>query len=110
MEWVVVLEADRGADVGDVSVSDLARLVDFLTEWRPVGLYGSERYMLQLVVEADTPADALHRAIAHWDAGIRELGLPSWTLVRSETLTPDEFELERRLVGRDGEEVPGDTT
>jgi hypothetical protein len=94
-DWVVLLEADRGG--GDVlGIEGLELLLEALADHSPHGLYSVDRYALQVVMVARSPADALAAATGEWRRATTELALPAWLLVRAEVKTPAELEAEHR--------------
>src|SRR5205807_5514020 len=69
----------------------LERLLEDLADANPVGLYGEDRYAVQLTVEADGSLEALARGLDRWrEASSRRLGLAA--IVRAEVMTTGEFD------------------
>lgn len=102
MDWVVLLEAERRADLG-IDESMFRRLLRAVADARPRALHSDDRYALQLRVEAESPAEAFQWAIEQWIEATRRVGLPEWTLVRFEALTHAEFE--RECLAYDSDDV-----
>ena len=94
MQWLVLLEAERGSDVDEIDAADLRRLVSALADPVPGALHSAERYALQLEVDAPDAADAVRTAVDRWKVALRSVGLPRWELVRLEALTRAEFDQE----------------
>ena len=94
MHWLVLLEADRGADRQAFDATHFHRLLRSLADAEPGGLRSDDRYALQVAVEASTPDEAVGVAVTRWQAALRDLRLPRWDPVRVEALTREEFEQE----------------
>lgn len=94
MHWLVLLEADRGADRQTFNASHFHRLLTSLADAEPRGLRSDDRYAVQVAVEASTPDEAVGVAVTRWEAALRDLDLPHWDPVRVEALTREEFEQE----------------
>lgn len=93
MQWLVLLEAERGGG-GSAGASDVKRLLDALPGPAPGGLDSGDRYAVQLEVEAADPSAAMVVAVRRWQDAHRDLRLQAGNLVRVEALTRDEFERE----------------
>ncbi|MGH9279848.1 MAG: hypothetical protein ACRD12_17330, partial [Acidimicrobiales bacterium] len=59
---------------------------------RALALHSDDRYALQIDVQAATPADALDWVLSRWNLAVSQVRLPAWEVVRTEVLTPEEFE------------------
>lgn len=105
MQWLVLLEADRGADRHGFDATHFQRLLGSLADAEPGGLRSDDRYAVQVAVEASTPDKAVEVAVTRWEAALRDLRLPRWDPVRVEALTREEFEQER-LLWDDGKDAP----
>ena len=92
MQWLVLIEAERGADREGVDAGPFRKLLAALADPAPGALYSLDRYALQIEVEAPGASEAVRAAIQRWEGGLRETGLPRWELIRVEALTQDEFE------------------
>ena len=93
MQWVVLLEAERGADAG-IDAHAFRNLLDAVGDARPGALRSEDRYALQLCVEADDAGGAVRQATVLWQETTERLGLPLWRLTRLESLTEEEFDRE----------------
>lgn len=91
-EWIVVLECTRTR--GGVGRHELSCVMESLTDLRPTGLPGPDRYALQMHVVTPTAPDAVRRATRYWEEALTGLGLPQADVVRAEVLTLPEFEWE----------------
>jgi len=87
--WVVRIEAASKDDL--IEAEQVERLLDCLGDFTLAGLYQPDRYAVQLLLTADSPAEALVSAEAHWHLAIELTGLPAWTIVRAEVETPEEL-------------------
>ncbi|MDQ3896535.1 MAG: PAS domain-containing protein [Actinomycetota bacterium] len=94
MQWLVLLEAERGNDVDSVGATSLRRMLAAFVDPTPGALHSDDRYALQIEVEAPDASAAVRAAIHQWEAALHDVGLPRWELVRVEALTRDEFEQE----------------
>lgn len=90
--WVVLLEAARGPDSAPVDAPDVRELLAELGG--AVGLHCPDRYAVQLELAATNQAEALYSAMSRWDEAVVRRSLPRWRLVRTEVLTPEEFDVE----------------
>lgn len=89
----MLLEAADESGVSTVEADSYGRLV---TSWAvsiPTTLYSTNRYALQVTVDADDAPTALGMALSQWKDALKRSALPEWQLVRAETLTPHELEL-----------------
>src|SRR5438045_9746383 len=87
--WVVRIEAASRDDL--IEAEQVERLLDRLGAFTRAGLYQPDRYAVQLLLTADSPAEALVSAEAHWHLAIELTGLPAWPIVRAEVETPEEL-------------------
>ncbi len=94
MQWLVLLEAERGLDADPIGVSDMRRLLGALADPAPGALHSDARYAVQVEVDGASPSEAVSAAVSQWEGAVRQLGLPRWELVRAEALTRSEFEQE----------------
>ena len=76
-------------------------MVDHLSPWRASALHNTDRYALQVVVEASEPMAALRVALDLHGEAVRRLRLPAWDVVRTEVMTLQELER-----GWDEEPIP----
>ena len=109
--WIVLLEAVKSPDAGDVDRETLGRLLQAVGHARPVGLHSSSRYAVQLHVPAVGPLEAVAHALSVWSAALGTTGVAPWELVRVEAMTEEELANELAAAG-DGdffahEPVPG---
>lgn len=94
-QWIVLVEATEVTGSGAVERGDVARLLAAVD--RSAGgngggaLQSSDRYVLQLTTAASGPAEALAGVLSSWAAALTELNLPTWQIVRTEVLTPEEL-------------------
>lgn len=100
MQWVVLLEAERGSDPG-IDACAFRELLDAVGDARSGALRSEDLYALQLCVEADDAGRAARQAVALWQDATQRLHLPAWRLTRLESLTEDEFDRECSPVGTD---------
>ncbi len=95
-QWIVLLEATDAGEAGSVRRDDVIRLlaaVDHHAGGDGGGaLQSSDRYALQLTTTAPGPAEALVGVLSSWADAVRKLDLPTWQIVRTEVLTPEELE------------------
>ena len=82
--WVVVLEAVAGDDPSTIEPDDLDALADELAECYPQVAGGPAFYQAEFWVEESNAGGAVMHALRVWQAAIRELGMPSWDVVRAE--------------------------
>ena len=82
--WVVVLEAVAGEDRTTIELEDLDALGDALAPNYPQVTGGPSYYQAQFWVEEYTAGAALMLAQRLWQSAIREVGLPTWDVVRAE--------------------------
>lgn len=82
--WVVVLEAVAGEDRTTIELDDLDALGDALAPNYPQVTGGPSFYQAQFWVEEATAGAALMLAQRLWQSAIREVGLPTWDVVRAE--------------------------
>jgi hypothetical protein len=82
--WVVVLEAVAGEDRTTIELDDLDALGDALAPNYPQVTGGPSYYQAQFWVEEYTAGAALMLAQRLWQSAIREVGLPTWDVVRAE--------------------------
>ena len=87
--WVVRIEAASKDDL--IEAEQVERLLDCLGDFTLAGLYQPDRYAVQLLLAAESPAEALVSAESHWRLAIELTGLPSWPIVRAEVETPEEL-------------------
>lgn len=91
--WVVLLEAASEGHVDPVASDDVSTLLAALNGGSlGVSLSSSSRYALQVTTTALDPADALAGVLSKWSDAVRALGLPTWPVVRTEVLTPEELQ------------------
>lgn len=98
-EWIVILEVDEDPP-GSLGLDDFERLFAQVTESQATLLRSADRYALQLLVAADTCADALNRALCRWRDAIAAAAVPEAPVVRAEVLTLIEFERECAATGQ----------
>lgn len=99
-QWIVLLEV---ADAGSTTTIDhcsFARLVAAWTGPALTTLYSPRRYALQVPVLAADPSSAILETMEMWKAAVRLAGLPLWSLVRAEIVTPEELECELEAAQR----------
>jgi diguanylate cyclase (GGDEF)-like protein len=96
-EWVVVIET-TGKAGSPMDIRSLRWLMELMADRNPTTLYSPDRYALQVVVQAETPEQALGRAVAAWREAQDQLRIEGWELVRAEVITAAEFE--REAAGR----------
>lgn len=94
-DWVVLLEAEREDDAV-LGIERLEQLLEALACHSPHALYSVDRYAIQLVMVAPSPAAALRAATGEWRRATSELHLPAWPVVRAEVKTPAELQAEHR--------------
>jgi hypothetical protein len=87
--WVVRIEAASGDEL--IEAEQVERLLDCLGDFALAALYQPDRYAVQLLLTADTPAQALVAAESHWSLAVELTGTPSWPVVRAEVETPEEL-------------------
>jgi hypothetical protein len=91
--WVILLEWEvgDGMPIG-VDAEPVRVVLSEFADCHPVALAAPDRYAVQLEVEGDQALDALSQTIArHRDASDRA-HLNSWTLVRVEVMTRQQFD------------------
>jgi PAS domain S-box-containing protein/diguanylate cyclase (GGDEF)-like protein len=91
-QWKVLLEvAPAAAD--RVRREDVAQLLDALDPTGDGGsLYSPSRYALQVTTTGSDPVDALARVLSAWGAAVSARGFSAATVLRTEVMTPEEFE------------------
>jgi diguanylate cyclase (GGDEF)-like protein len=104
-EWIVVLEAAAGAFAAGLDEATLARLIEVVSDTRPIALHSADRYALQLRVVAESPSDALGLALGRWSDAVLSLGAPGWEVVRADVMSPAELGLELELERRREEDA-----
>lgn len=112
MQWLLLLEAERGSDVDKIDAADLRRLVTALGDPVAGALHSADRYALQLEVDAPAASDAARIAVERWEVALARVGLRQWELVRLEALTRAEFEQEFMVSDNmcdDGGPAPADS-
>jgi hypothetical protein len=82
--WVVVLEAVAGEDRTTIELDDLDALGEALAPNYPQVTGGPSYFQAQFWVEEYTAGAALMLAQRLWQNAIREVGLPTWDVVRAE--------------------------
>ncbi len=110
-QWIVLLEATGAGVNGGVDRDDMLRLraaLDRHGAGRCGALHSSDRYALQVTTTASGPAEALFGVLSSWSEALLELDLPTWEVVRTEVLTPEELERDERSGLR--EDMPGSKT
>jgi hypothetical protein len=85
MRWSVAVEAAGDRVLTREEIVELADAVA-MSSGIASGI-GTTRYGAQLVVEADTPAQAGERASAAFVAAAARAGLPTWPIVRLEAMS-----------------------
>lgn len=109
-QWTVLVEATDSGPEGIVEQDDVHRLLAAVDRRCGAGgggaLHSSDRYMLQVTTIAPGPAEALAGVLSSWADALAELRLPRWVIVRTEVLTAEELERDRRSQLRDEESVP----
>lgn len=104
-QWIVLVEAADAGGSGGLTPGDVASLLAAV--YRTTGSDGGgalespDRYALQLTTTASGPAEALFGVLASWADALRELNLPTWQVVRTEVLTPEELEREENRLRDD---------
>ncbi|MDQ6949442.1 MAG: hypothetical protein M3256_25130 [Actinomycetota bacterium] len=88
--WVVILESAPRPAFGFDRVK---QIVSCLDRWRPCGVYGGDRYRVQLAVPASRTDEALRLALACHDQALHAMGVTRSALVRAEVLTLEEHQL-----------------
>jgi diguanylate cyclase (GGDEF)-like protein len=106
-DWIVLLEAVKPSSAAELDTESLHRLLEAVTDARPIALHSLDRYALQLEVSAESALDALARVLARWSDAVSDLGTPAWDLVRAEIMTSDELEMELLLAERDVDAAAG---
>lgn len=92
-KWLVLLEVAKNGVSGTMGGHDVARLLAAMDGGPYAGaLHSPERYALQLMTTAASPAEALHGVVSTWVRLVRELALPEWDVARTEVITPEELE------------------
>ena len=92
-EWLVLLEVAKNGASGTMGGHDVARLLAAMDGGPYSGaLHSPDRYALQLMTTASSPAEALHTVVSTWGRLVRELALPVWEVARTEVITPEELE------------------
>lgn len=91
--WIVILELaeDRDAPIG---LPEIERLLAAFDSTGPTALLGSDRYVLQLPVLAESCQNALEEAVSCWCKAMTIARVPKSDVVRAEVLTVREFEWE----------------
>jgi hypothetical protein len=99
-QWIVLVEATGAGLSGRVDRDDVLRLLAALGRDCGGGgcgaLHSSDRYALQVTATASGPVEALFGVLSSWSDALLELALPTWEVVRTEVLTPEELERDER--------------
>jgi hypothetical protein len=85
MRWSVAIEAEGDRVLTREEIVELADAVA-MSSGIASGI-GTTRYGAQLVVEAESPAQAGERASAEFVAAAARAGLPAWPIVRLEAMS-----------------------
>lgn len=102
LKWVVLVEAAANGAGAVVEPDDVGRLLEVLDPGLNGGaLHSPDRYALQLTTTAGSPGEALIDVLVRWADAVRKLGLPTWEVVRTEVLTPEELERDQKSHLRD---------
>jgi hypothetical protein len=96
--WVVRVEA--GSDSEVIEATDVMRVLECLGDFLATGLHVPDRYVVQMVVGAENPVEALHAGVAHWNLALELTGLPQWPILRAEVETPEELQASFAAVER----------
>ena len=99
-EWIVVLEASTGSTAAELDEATLSRLLEALSDARPIALYSADRYAVQLSVAAADPSDALDLAFERWSHAVATLRAPAWDVVRADVMSLVEFSLDLEIEQR----------
>ena len=94
--WVVVMEAVAGDDPNTIEPEDLDALAEELGECYPQVSGGPAFYQAELWVEESNAGGAVMHALRVWQAAVRELGMPTWDVVRAEAR--DAYAIEAGLI------------
>lgn len=99
-QWIVLVEVAGVGVSGGVDSNDMMRLRAALDRDCGGGgcgaLHCSDRYALQVATTASGPVEALAGVLSSWSDALLELQLPTWEVVRTEVLTPEELERDQR--------------
>jgi diguanylate cyclase (GGDEF)-like protein len=99
--WVVLVEAVGDDRAGEISASEVGRLLEALGPGSWGGaLHCPGRYALQVTTTGSSPAEALIDVLSRQADAVRELDLPRWEVVRTEVFTPQELEREFEAAAR----------
>ncbi len=91
--WSIVLEFVRATPARPFLMGDIEALTERLDSWYPSALWSSDRYAIQLQIQAQGPNQALEWASAHHRQAALDVGLPTTsTMVRAEVCTVEELE------------------
>jgi hypothetical protein len=92
-DWVVAIEATTTRRDDFFVFHVVQDLLGRLREWHSSGFYNTQRYAIELHIAADSPHEALRRAVVYHDLAARAVGLTRSSLTWAEVLTATEFQL-----------------
>lgn len=100
-EWVVLLEVERHGPDGAVAADDVEALLQAVGKGPYGRLHCPDRYALQVTAPGSSPVEALVDVLSRWSHAVHHLGLPLWEVVRTEVMTPEEFDRDCQSAQRD---------
>jgi hypothetical protein len=88
MRYSVSLEAEGDREV---SLEEVVELADAVAPLGGIASgMGTMGYGAQIIVEADTSAEAVERGLAMFGEAVARTNLPAWPVVHAESLAEDE--------------------
>lgn len=88
MRWSISIRADGDRPMGREEIVDLA---DAVAPFAGIASgIGSSSYSAQLVIEANSPDEAVEKAIDIFTEAARTAGLPSWPVAWAESVSEEE--------------------
>ena len=99
-DWIVVVEATTDGSAAAIDEATLSRLMEAVSDTRPVALHSADRYAVQLSVTATEPSEALASALERWSEAVSLLRAPAWDVVRADVMTSAELKLELEMEQR----------
>ena len=88
MRWSISLRAD-----GDrlMEREEIVEFADAVASFEGIASgIGMPSYSAQIVVEAESPAEAVNLAIKHFERAAATAGLPAWPVARAESMSEDD--------------------
>ncbi|MDQ4024416.1 MAG: diguanylate cyclase [Actinomycetota bacterium] len=99
-DWIVVVEATTDGSAAAIDEATLSRLMEAVSDTRPIALHSADRYAVQLSVTAAEPSEALASALERWSDAVSSLRAPAWEVVRADVMTSAELTLELEMEQR----------